>query len=51
MKLSQAEFGKLFGVTYVAVGYWEAGRNDPPADVTWWLYQRELRKWVKKSER
>lgn len=47
MKMTQAEFGSLFGVSYVAVSLWEAGKRDVPGEVCWFLYQRELRK-VKK---
>lgn len=34
---SQEEFGKLFGVTTMAVSYWESARNEPPAKVLAWL--------------
>lgn len=34
---TQAEFGKRFGVSFVAVSYWEAGKRDIPGEVTWWL--------------
>ena len=33
--LSQEEFGKLYGVSRVAVLYWETGRNQAPYQVTW----------------
>lgn len=36
---TQAEFGARFGVTYVAVSLWEAGKRDVPGEVTWWLVQ------------
>lgn len=36
---TQAEFGERFGVTYVAVSLWEAGKRDVPGEVTWWLVQ------------
>ena len=35
--LSQARFGKMFGVTAMAVSYWESGRTEPPASVLVWL--------------
>lgn len=36
---TQTEFGARFGVSDVAVSYWERGIYDPPADVTWWLFK------------
>lgn len=41
LKESKAAFGRRFGVTGQAVGYWESGQNTPSADVTWYLYKRE----------
>lgn len=32
-QLTQAEFGAQFGVSQVAVAYWEMGKNEPPAEV------------------
>lgn len=34
---SKAAFGRRFGVTGQAVFQWEAGLNDPPGEVTWWV--------------
>lgn len=31
--LTQLEFGAKYGVTQVAVAYWEMGTNEPPAEV------------------
>lgn len=31
--LTQQEFAQLYGVTQVAVSYWESGANEPPAEV------------------
>lgn len=36
---SKAQFGRRFGVTGQAVYYWESHQNDPPGEVTWWLYK------------
>lgn len=30
---NQTQFGKRFGVSQVAVAYWESGRNEPGAEV------------------
>jgi transcriptional regulator with XRE-family HTH domain len=35
--LNQAEFGEMWGVTAMAVSYWEAGRTEPPARVLTWM--------------
>lgn len=35
---NQEVFGKRFGVSYVAVHYWETGRYDPPAEVIHYFY-------------
>lgn len=40
LKESKAAFGRRFGVTGQAVGYWEDGSNDPPGHVTWWVMQQ-----------
>lgn len=47
MKLSQTELGSMFGVTHAAVSDWERNVTDPPGDVTWFLYQQELKRWKK----
>jgi transcriptional regulator with XRE-family HTH domain len=38
---SQRQFGKRFGVSQVAVAYWEMGENDPKPSVLLYVY-REL---------
>ena len=35
---TQAAFGSRFGVSAVAVSYWERNMREIPARVTWWLY-------------
>lgn len=35
---TQAEFGKRFKFSQVAVSDWERGVSEPPAVVTYWLY-------------
>ncbi len=42
--LSQQMFGHMFGVSHVAVGYWERGETDPPGSVTYYLYERKVGK-------
>lgn len=37
--LSQAEFGDKFGVSAMAVSYWESGTNEPPAKVLFWILE------------
>lgn len=44
LKLSQEDFGKLFGVSQASVSDWERGINEPSGDVTWYLYQQATKK-------
>lgn len=46
-KMTQPEYGAMFDVTYAAVSDWERGVTDPPGEVTWYLYQQELKRWKK----
>lgn len=41
MRLTQVEFGKLFGVTREAVSQWETGATQPGPEVTWWFFRQE----------
>lgn len=37
--LSQEEFGRRFGVTRMAVSYWESAQAEPPVRVLAWLLE------------
>lgn len=38
LKLSQAAYGLLFGVSQVAVSDWESGKSEAPYIVTWTVH-------------
>lgn len=40
MQVSQAEFGRMFGVTHSTVHHWEKGTASPNSEMCWYLYRR-----------
>lgn len=47
--MTQQQFGDLFGVSRIAVHYWETGKREAPYTVTWpaFLYMSGGNEWKK----